>query len=150
MAEYYPPVGFHFEVTFRDLEKKDIDVQFQSVSGLNVQFDTETFKEGGENRFEHRLPTRTKYPDLVLKRGVVPPGGSAVTDWCIDAFEKYVFRPIDLQVTLLNQNHQPLMYWEVVHAWPKSWKYNELNAEKSEVFLETLELNINRFRVKPG
>ena len=66
---YYPPVGFHFKVEFVNLGNNN-DTRFQSVSGLNVEFETETFKEGGENRFEHKLPVRTKYPDLSLKRGI--------------------------------------------------------------------------------
>src|SRR5215217_6630242 len=73
---YYPPVGFHFKVEFLnfsdDIEfSKENDVRFQSVSGLSVEYDSETFKEGGENRFEHKLPVRTKYPDLSLKRGML-------------------------------------------------------------------------------
>jgi len=65
---YYPPVGFHFKVEFVGIGN-DNDVRFQSVSGLSVEFDTEAYEEGGENRFEHTLPVRTKYPDLSLKRG---------------------------------------------------------------------------------
>ena len=53
--------------------------------------------------------------------------------------------PINLDIVLLNENHEPLMKWKVIHAWPVSWKFGELNAEKSEVLLETLELNYNRF-----
>ena len=49
---YYPPVGFHFKVEFIGIGN-DNDTRFQSVSGLNVEYDTESFKEGGENRFEH-------------------------------------------------------------------------------------------------
>jgi len=37
------------------------------------------------------------------------------------------------------------MKWVVIHAWPKNWKLGEFNAERSEVLIETLELNYNRF-----
>ena len=67
---YYPPVGFHFKVEFIGVGN-DNDTRFQSVSGLTVEYDTESFKEGGENRYEHKLPVRTKYPDLSLKRGML-------------------------------------------------------------------------------
>ena len=42
------------------------------------------------------------------------------------------------------------MYWKIIHAWPKNWKIGEMNAEKSEVFIETLELNYNRYEFKKG
>jgi len=147
---YYPMVGFHFQVEFKDMGNKGLDVNFQSVTGLEATIDVETIKEGGENRFEHGLPGRTKYASLNLKRGALTSNESAVTQWCIHAFRDNLVRPVDLTITLLGQQHQPLVVWEVIHAWPKSWKFNELNAEKGEVFLETLELQYNRFEAKPA
>ncbi|MBX2926835.1 MAG: phage tail protein [Saprospiraceae bacterium] len=148
MADYYPPVSFHFKVSFLGLSEKEHDIKFQSVSGLDVQLETESIKEGGENRFEHTVPTRRKHPDLVLKRGVIAPEDSAVTEWCRKAFEQQKVEPIALQVVLLNEKHEPLIIWDVAHAWPKSWKFNELNADKGEVFMETIELSYNRFKVR--
>ena len=147
---FYQTVGFHFRVAFLGLDdQKEIDIRFQSVTGLDVQMDTETVKEGGENRFEHVLPSRRKYSDLILKRGLLPPASkSALTKWCKDAFDQFKVRTINLEVYLLNQNHNPMMKWEVIHAWPKNWKLGELNAERSEVLIETLELNYNRFIFK--
>ncbi|MEL6971948.1 MAG: phage tail protein [Bacteroidota bacterium] len=148
MADYYPPVSFHFRVDFLDLKGQEHDVKFQSVTGLNVQFETETIKEGGENRFEHVVPGRTKYPDLVLNRGVIPAGSSAVADWILEAVQNFDVKPINLQVVLLNEKHEPLMYWKIIHAWPKSWKFSDLKADKGEVFVETISLNYNRFEFK--
>lgn len=145
---YYPPVSFHFKVTFKGVDQKDLDVRFQSVSGLEAQLETETIKEGGENRFTHQLPTRRKYSDLVLKRGVLFPDQSDLTRWCQLAFELGYVEPINLDIWLLGEDHQAILQWKVIHAWPKSWKFNELNAEKGEIFLETLTLAYNRFEVK--
>ncbi|MEL7531492.1 MAG: phage tail protein [Bacteroidota bacterium] len=139
-------VGFHFAVTFLGLGLNGLDTRFQSVGGLEVQMDTESLKEGGENRFEHALPTRRKYSTLTLKRGLVHPLlFSSLTKWCKDAFEQGVVKPTDLNVLLLNDLHLPIMNWSVIHAWPKSWKFGELNAEKGEVLIETMELHYNRF-----
>jgi len=155
MASYYPPVGFHFRVTFefKQLDPKvehdptEYDVMFQSVSGLEVSLETESVKEGGENRFEHALPGRTKYGSLTLKRGLLLPSKSGVAKWCIDAFKNFKIVPINLVVSMLNEQHQPLLSWNVAHAWPKSWKFNELSADKGEIFIETLELHYNRFEL---
>lgn len=151
MPDYTPPVGFHFRVDFLDIETVGNDTRFQSVSGLTVSMDTETVKEGGENRFEHQLPGRSKYTDLVLKRGLLTDSG--VIAWCRDAFENFSFRPITLLVHLLGPAHVPLVTWNVVHAWPKKWSTADLNAEQSAVLIETLELTYNYFTVdhsKPG
>ena len=141
----YQHVGFHFYVSFSGLGKDTIDARFQSVSGLEVRLETENLKEGGENRFDHVLPTKTKAADLVLKRGVLSPNSaSLITAWCIDTFQNLVVSPQNLTVILLGESQNPLLTWEIIHAWPKSWKFGELNAEKSEVLIETLELNYNR------
>ena len=60
MAEYYPPLGFHFKVEFSDFPG---EYQFQSVSGLNVNVDTEDIAEGGENRVGIRRTERSALPD---------------------------------------------------------------------------------------
>ena len=43
MADYSPPVGFHFRVVFPGLQvvKDDVDSLFQSVSGLTVTMETD-------------------------------------------------------------------------------------------------------------
>src|SRR5688572_21544461 len=118
MVDYYPPWGFYYKVEF-SISKKKSDVRFQAVSGLSVEYDTEEFKEGGENRFTHKLPGRTKYADLVLKRGMLI--DSDVTQWCIDAFRNRDFKPADLNVILMNEKGDPLRTWQVSHAIPKKW-----------------------------
>ncbi len=142
-------VGFHFRVSFLNLpESKAVDVQFQSVSGLDVQIEKETIKEGGENRFEHNIPGRRKYSPLTLKRGILTPKDSGLTQWCQKAFQSLVVEPVGkVNVELLNENHNVLMQWELSHVWPVSWKVGELNAEKGEVLIETLELNYNYFKL---
>lgn len=145
MATYYPPVGFHFKVEFNGISTKENDIQFQSVAGLSVDIETEEFAEGGENRFKHKFPVRSKFPNLVLKRGMVT--DSKLIDWCRDAIESFQFEPIDLTVKLLNEEHEPLITWNVVHAYPVKWSVADLNAEESKVLLETVELSYNYFKL---
>lgn len=142
---YYPPPGFHFKVEFLDIQDEANDILFQNVSGLEVSLETESIKEGGENRFEHTLPTRSKYNDLVLKRGVLK--DSSVIKWCRKAIERFEFQPITVLVHLLNEEHEVLIEWRLFHAWPKKWSVAELNAEQSAVLVETIELNYNFFKV---
>ncbi|MFD2163340.1 phage tail protein [Paradesertivirga mongoliensis] len=141
---YYPPVGFHFKVEFVGIGN-DNDIRFQSVAGLTVEYDTESFKEGGENRFEHKLPLRTKYPDLSLKRGMLT--DSKVIKWCLDALQNREFKPAQINVILLNEEHQPLKTWNVYNAWPKKWSVSDLNAQDNSIVIETLELSYNYFTV---
>ncbi|MFV0605080.1 MAG: phage tail protein [Niabella sp.] len=142
---YYPPVGFHFKVVFQIPGAEEIDSRFQSVSGLSVEYDTEIFKEGGENRFEHKLPIRTRYPDLSLKRGMVV--NSPLVGWCLSAFQERLIVPVTMFVTLLNENHVPLKTWSIYNAWPKKWSVSDLNAQESTIVIESLDLCYSYFKI---
>lgn len=121
MTQYYPPWGFYYKVVF-DIGKEE--VRFKNVSGLSVEYDMEEYKEGGENRFVHKLPVRTKYADLVLKRGMLT--DSQVIRWFLNAFRDRQFKPTNISVMLLNEqankqeNPEPLRTWNVVNAVPKN------------------------------
>ncbi len=141
---YYPPVGFHFRVEFQGIGN-DNDTRFQSVSGLNMEYDTESFKEGGENRFEHKLPVRTKFSDLSLKRGML--NDSSVIDWVLRALRDRDFQPAQIIISLLNPDHQPLKTWNVYNAWPRKWSVSDFNAQENSIVVESLELSYSYFTV---
>ena len=142
--EFYQLPGFHFRVCFSPGDKESFDTRFQSVTGLDSTIETETVKEGGENRFEHVIPVRRKYGPLILKRGVLLSSESGVTKWLNRAFQDQIVIPIGIvDIQLLDEEHNPLLQWTVNNVWPRSWKIGELNAERGEVLIETLELNYN-------
>lgn len=145
MSEYYPPLGFYYKVEFSFCKNKN-DVRFQTVSGLSVEYDMEEYAEGGENRFVHKLPVRTKYTDMVLKRGMLV--DSEVIAWFIKAFRDREFEPADVNVILMNEKSEPLRVWKVAHAIPKKWDISDLNAGESSVVIETLELSYRYFTIQ--
>jgi phage tail-like protein len=142
----YPLVGFHFVVAFELFPQLPHDFRFQEVSGLSVDVVMESFKEGGQNRFEHQLPVRTNYGDITLKRGMFElPSG--IMAWCINAVQNFIFQPSNLIITLLNDSHLPVQNWYVVNAIPKRVEFTSLNAEQNQVAIETLVLSYNYFNI---
>jgi phage tail-like protein len=91
----YQNVNFHFQVNF-NFGSDDMDVSFQSVTGLDSTLETESVKEGGENRFTHMLPVRRKYGPLILKRGLLKPSDSKLTAWLKNAFDEMKVVPRDM------------------------------------------------------
>ena len=144
MAARYPPVGFHFSVVFEGLAN-DTEIGFQTVSGMNATITNDyTIKEGGENRFTHRLPQRASYENLVLKRGLLV--DSELIEWFKDAVENFIFKPITVTVNLLNENHQPLESWQFINAYPTKWNIDGLDAEANGIVAETIELSFQYFK----
>jgi len=146
MNNYYPPVGFHFRVQVIGLTPDDNDIRFTDVSGLSVELVTEENAEGGENRFVQKYPVRAKYPELVLKRGLLL--DSKVVEWVRKCIENLEITPRDIDVTLLNEEHDPLLTWHVYRAYPTKWAVSDLNAMSNTVVIESLQMAYQFFRAE--
>lgn len=149
---YYPPPAFYFTVSIigpLSLASlvTDIDNSFEEVSGITAEFEIEEIAEGGENRFKHRLPTHAKYPNLVLKRGVVTVD-SFLAEWCGQTIGSSMSIPIVTQsilVSLLNASGVPSIVWGFSNAWPVKWEVSAMNAQENKLLTETLEFSYNYF-----
>jgi len=142
-TQYHPNVNFCFMVNF-PVSGADVDIGFQSVTGLDSTIETENINEGGINHFTHVVPTKRKYGPLVLKRGLVDTT-SPLTKYIKGCFDNETFEPMDtVTIKLLDEKNKPLMHWTASNVWPLSWKIGELNAMQGEVLIETLELNYNQ------
>jgi phage tail-like protein len=140
VTPYYPPVSFYFEVKIVGITTPG-DSSFAEADGLDAELGVTEIKEGGENRFTHRLPDRAARKNLTLKRGVMT-ASSDLAKWCKDTIESDFSSPLttrDINVSLLNEDGQPLLVWTFSNAWPTKWSVSSLDSKKNEVALETLE-----------
>ena len=140
----YPFTGFHFLVVFEIFPQVPNDFRFQSVTGLTVDVDLDTYKEGGENRFVHRLPGRSRYSDLVLKRGMTLVSG--VTAWCLDSIENFNYKPTNMLISLLNEDHLPVSSWYIANAIPIKYSISDFNAEQGQIVIESITLRYEYYK----
>ena len=117
---------------------------FQEVSGLSVTITPLEVKEGGENRFSHRLPQRPKYGNLVLRRGMLT--GSPLIRWVQTSINLFSFKPVAVVVSLMNANRGLVASWQFVNAYPVALKMSEFKAQENTIALETLELCYDYFQ----
>ena len=151
MASYYPPCGFYFKVEFIGVSgmSDDTEQRFQEVSGLSVEVEVDELKEGGENRFSYKLPKRAKYPNLILKRGLLK--GSKILDWIKSAQENYFnvidlsFKPADIIITLMDEAGEETAVWNVVQAYPLKIATSDFKASDNSIVVETIELAYQHF-----
>ena len=145
----YPPVGYHFEVSVGQFS--GVDNLFSEVSGLEMELETTTeLKEGGNNSYVHHLPGRTKYTDLVLKRGVVPKKSNLLR-WCQETITGNYTKKIKtrtITVKLLDEAGKPLISWNFKNAYPKKLALSNLNAKasgESAIMIETITIAYSEF-----
>jgi len=144
----YPPVSFYFAVYFDGITAAT-DNSFQEVQGLSQEVDIEEVKEGGENRFTHRLPGRAKYSNLILKRGMIS-YSSLLAVWCQECLSgeySEAIVPKSISIMLMDEYQLPVRTWNVVNAIPVKWQVSDLNAMESKIAVETIELAYNYFTI---
>ncbi|MCA6437001.1 MAG: phage tail protein [Bacteroidota bacterium] len=148
MGVYYPPVGFYFKLSFTGVNSS-IDYAFQEASGLTAEMGVEEISEGGENRFKHKLPTGTKYTNLIVKRGLVTTDSQLAT-WCSDTIISDLsskISPKTINVMLMDADAKPIIIWNFFNAWPVKWNFSDLESTKSEIVVESIEFAYSYFRI---
>lgn len=135
------PVAFHFKVSIGKTNA-NLDTSFKEVAGLDVKMDLLPMKEGGENRFQHQLPTGVKQQPVSLKRGLAGKV-SPLMQWCKGVLEGGLaeeIEPKDVWISLCDKNRDPMRMWVVHGAFPIRWNIDAFNSTKNEVAVETIEL----------
>jgi phage tail-like protein len=110
---------------------------FSEVTGIQAETEIEEYVEGGLNGYVHRFAKQTKFPMLVLKRGMTH--DSSLWNWYADVMAGTITRKHG-SVILKNQAGYEVVRWNFYDAYPVKWQGPELNASRSEVAVESMEL----------
>ena len=137
-AAKYPLPKFHFQVDWGGTR-----IGFTEVSGLSFETEVIEYREGSSPVYNSiKQPGRTKYSNIILKRGVVLHDIEFYQYWIKTMMfngDKEQFRR-DITIKLLNEEHQPVLVWVAHNAWPCKIEFGDLKADSSEVLIETMEL----------
>lgn len=109
------------------------------VSGIHQELGEETINEGGVLDRVHRVPLGlTSGGDLTLKRGILT--SSVVRIWIEAAMTTFTFVPIQVIVSLLDENNSPALNWMFNNCWPKKYEVDSFNSTDNNVAVESLVL----------
>lgn len=131
-----PYLGYRFLVEIDSL----IVAGFSEVTGLEMEMEMEEYQEGGVNTHSHKLPKRTGYANLTLRRGLTD--SQALWRWIQDAVNGKVERRSG-RIFLLDSNGRPSWGWGFRDAYPVKWTGPEFRADQSSVAVESLDLAHN-------
>jgi phage tail-like protein len=122
--------------------------RFRECTGLAAEIECKDYNEGGVNEFVHKLPTRMKYPNLVLKRGVTYE--DALLNWLWSVQHELVRGPITVTLMGPNLDKQGVRKWVFMNAFPVKWTGPNLNAGSNQIATETLEIVHNGLDITAG
>ncbi len=130
----YPLPKFHFLVDWGGTR-----IGFTEVSGLNIENKVLEYRDGVMPEYNKlKMPGMREYSNITLKRGVFK-SDNEFYKW-INTTALNTIERRDLTISLLNENHEPVMVWKMKNAWPVKIQSTDLKAEGNEVAIETLEL----------
>lgn len=116
---------------------------FSEVSGLEASMEVEEYQSGGINDYVLKFPGRTKWSNIVMKRGVVakrdPIDTSDLWTWVESYLDGNGTRK-DGIIVLLDENRQPKLTWSFRRGLPLKWTGPSLNATQSQVAFESIEI----------
>ena len=131
---HYPLPRNHFLVQWGGS-----NIGFCEVSGLSIEMDAPHFRDGASPENSSRvMPGQLKFPPLILKRAVVK-GDNQFFDWLSTAKLNTIERR-DIVISLLDEQHAPVVTWKFHNAFPVRLDYSPLDAACSEPMMESLQI----------
>ena len=132
MARQDPLRSFRYLVEIDGL----ISGAFLRVKGISREVRYESYREGGVNDYEHKLLTQVTYPVVVFERGLA---FDDLWKWALAAADGDVTRRT-IRVRLQDEQGVRAWAWQIEHALPVKWSSSDLDANASQVVMESLEL----------
>ena len=109
---------------------------FSECSGLQTETEVMDYSEGGENSHQHKFATRMKQSNITLKRGIV---SLDLWKWHSESHTRQKYHSLSIIVQDPNKGNA-LMTFQVQRAFPLKWVGPTLNAQQSQLAVETIEL----------
>jgi phage tail-like protein len=140
----YPMTVFHFQVEWGGTQ-----LGFSEVTGLNIEVQPIEYRDGLSPEYSVvKMPGIKKYGNITLKRGVFKGDNDFYTWYNEIKLNKPERR--DIIISLLDEEHNPVMVWKVVNAWPTKITSPDLKATGNEVAIEQLEIAHEGIKIDNG
>jgi phage tail-like protein len=134
MATTYPLVKFHFQVEWGGTK-----IGFTEVSGLDVETEVVEYRDGASPEYSKvKMPGMQKFSNITLKRGTFATDNEYYNWW--NTVQLNTIERSDITISLLNEEHEPVVTWKVKNAWPTKVQSTDLKADGNEVAIESMEL----------
>lgn len=136
-TKVYPLPKFHFQVNWGEGQ-----LAFTEVSGLDFETEVIEYRSGDSPNYnKQKQPGLNKYSNVTMKKGIFLGDYDFYNKW----MKTFYFQEQNTQyrttviIQLLNEQHQPVITWNLLKAWPTKITSTDLKADANEVAIETME-----------
>lgn len=130
----YPLSKFHFSVDWGGTK-----IGFTEVSGLDLETELIEYRHGASPEYSKiKMPGMQKFSNITMKRGTFKSDNEYYLWYNTINLNKVERR--NLTISLLNEEHEPVVTWKVKNAWPLKVQSTDLKGDGNEVAIESMEL----------
>lgn len=130
----YPLPKFHFLVEWAGAR-----IGFTEITGLSIETEVIEYREGNSPEYNKiKMPGLRKYGNITMKRGTFS-GDNDYYKW-FDTVKLNTIERRNITITLLNENHEPVVTWKIKNAWPVKIQSPDLKSDANEIAIETIEV----------
>lgn len=130
----YPLSKFHFQVEWGGTK-----IGFTEISGLDSELEVIEYRQGASPEYSKiKMPGLRKFSNITLKRGMFQ-GDNEYYDW-LNSVQMNTIERRDVTISLLNEQHEPVVVWKVRNAFPTKVQSTDLKADGNEVAIESMEI----------
>lgn len=131
----YPLTTNHFRVEWGT----DSGIAFTEVCGLSIEIEPINYKIGNfKSNTPVKMPGRIKYNNVILKRGIVR-SDNDFYNW-FNTINLNTIERRTIVIRLLNEEHIPVIVWELKNAFPIKVEWSNLIANANEPAIESIEI----------
>jgi len=136
-----PYAGYNFAVELDGITRAG----FRECSGLENSQNAGEYREGTDKNLSVRkLPGLVTHSDITLSRGIT--ADSKLWEWRQKVIKGNTERH-DISITLLDNNGNAKIIWNLFDCWPRQWTGPNLNATADDLAVEQLVLACERVEV---
>ncbi|BEP29028.1 phage tail protein [Helicovermis profundi] len=119
-----------------------VEISFMKVSGISSEVEFLTYNEGGVNDYEHHIPTKVKYSNIVLEKGVTK--SDVLFKW-FKRIQAGIIEKKNFSVILWNNEFKVIKRWNFIEGYPVKWSLSNFEALGNGVSIESIEFTHNGF-----
>lgn len=140
----YPIPKFHFQVDWGGTR-----IGFTEVTGLTIENEVIEYREGNSPEYNKiKMPGLHKFGNITLKRGIFASDNEYFA-W-LNTVKLNTIERRDVIISLLNENHEPVVVYKVKQAWPVKIQAPDLKSDANEVAIESVELAHEGLMIENG
>lgn len=138
-----PAAEFRFYMEIDGL----VEGAFAECSGMRAEREILTYKEGGVNHYAHKLPGRTTYGDITLRKGVM--FSIELWTWFEKGIKDGQVKTRDITIYQYSSYFNiPSRWYHVKNAYPASWEASSLRTDSNQLAMESITLTFEKLELE--